>query len=219
MAARRPPGAASAAGRCAPAGGCHILGQKIAASSPPRPARRPGPGSGRRAVRHRRPACLRFGQGEFGHVAEFSRLITVPATAAITMGAKAWTAKWRSTTSSAKKRPGDGRVEAGRDGGGHGAAQQVAPGDAVGVDPVGHPGRDHPGQMHHRPLAARRAARGQRDQRGQRRGEPARTSTRPSRSAPRPRSRRRPRAPAVIGEAVQDQPHHQPADDRDSSVP
>ena len=41
----------------------------------------------------------------------FTRLMTVPATAAMAIGAKAWTAKWRSTTSSAKSAPAMGALK------------------------------------------------------------------------------------------------------------
>ena len=37
--------------------------------------------------------------------------MTVPATDAMAMGAKAWTAKWRSTTSSAKSAPAMGALK------------------------------------------------------------------------------------------------------------
>ncbi len=70
-----------------------------------------------------------------------------------------------------EQRPRNRCVERHRNRRRHSAPQQIAPRDAVGVDPVRHPAGNHRCQMHHRPLAPAGPARSQRDHRGKRAGD------------------------------------------------
>ena len=118
-----------------------------------------------------------------------------------------------------EKRAGDGGVEAGRDSGRHGAAQKVAPGDSVGADALADPARDDGGHMDDRPLAPAGTAGGQRDERGRGRCE-AGAMLDPAVLQRRALDHIGDRADAAIGrEAVQDQPHHQPACDGQGQHP
>ena len=113
----------------------------------------------------------------------------------------------------------DGRIKAGRHRRRNGTAQQVAPGDPIGVDPAADPGRDHPGHMHHRPFPPRGPPRAQCDQRRKRRGDPGprfHPSIMQCCAKDHVRHRSRPR---IMGEVVQDDTHHQSPECRDQDHP
>ena len=118
-----------------------------------------------------------------------------------------------------KQRPGNRRVERHRHRRRHSASQQITPRDAVCMNAVRHPAGNHRGQMHHWPFAPAGPARGQRDHRGKGAGDalflfnPAFVHCRSF-----DHIGNRTHHP-VIGIAIQDQPHHQPAGNRDCQDP
>ena len=118
-----------------------------------------------------------------------------------------------------EKRPGDRCVERCRHRRRHRTAQQVTPGDAIGLDAVADPGCDHAGHVHHRPLSPAGATTAQGDDR-RRDGCQPRPPLDPTFIKRRTLDHLGDGArPPIGGEMMQDQPHHQPAQDRHNQHP
>ena len=96
---------------------------------------------------------VRYRQGKFGDIAKFQPVDHRARHAGNHNRGKGMHREMAQHHLERKQGPRNRGVETGRNRSRHRAAQQIAPGDPIGVDPFADPGRNHRGQMHHRALA------------------------------------------------------------------
>jgi len=150
---------------------------------PQGPDTRPSKQEGRKLHIKRRPARAIDPHENSVISPKFQALMTVPPTLAITIAQRAWNGKWAQKPPQREQSPGNRRVETGRPRQRHSTAQQIAPVMPSACSRCDHPCGNHAARCTTGPLTPRRAARGQRDQRGRANSPTLLLSTRPSFSA------------------------------------